>query len=174
MFYAKKVFLFIFSFSLALSFSACGYKPSAYYAKQEMAGNVYVRLNVSLEDPRNSVLVKDAVTKILIQKLDSNLVDNEKDADVVMDLGINNVVITALQYDAHGYNKLYKAQVYIKVDYFRKDSGKRKSFTVEGEYDFAVDVGGTITDANRYEAISKASDDAVTEIISRIAVASFK
>ena len=31
--------------------------------KQEMRGNVFVRLNVSLEDPRNSVLVKDAVTK---------------------------------------------------------------------------------------------------------------
>ncbi|KLE04372.1 LPS assembly lipoprotein LptE [Aliarcobacter butzleri] len=174
MFYTKKVLLTIFSVSLAFLFVACGYKPSTYYAKKEMEGNVYVKLDVSLVDPRNSVLVKDAVTKILIQKLDSNLVDKEKDADVVMNLGISSVNLSALQYDAKGYNKLYKAQVFIRVDYYRKENGIKKSFTVDGEYDFAVDIGGTITDANRYDAITKASDQAVSEVVSRIAVQSFK
>lgn len=174
MFYAKKVFLAIFSISLAIFFVSCGYKPASYYAKQEMAGNVYVKLDVSLVDPRNSVLVKDAVTKILIQKLGSNMVDSEKDADVIMNLGINRVNLSELQYDAHGYNKLYKAEVFIKVDYFRKENRIKKSFTVDGEYDFAVDIGGTITDANRYDAITKAADQAVNEVVSRIAVASFK
>lgn len=174
MFHTKKVLLTIFSVSLAFLFVACGYKPSTYYAKKEMEGNVYVKLDVSLVDPRNSVLVKDAVTKILIQKLDSNLVDKEKDADVVMNLGISSVDLSALQYDARGYNKLYKAQVFIRVDYYRKENGIKKSFTVDGEYDFAVDIGGTITDANRYDAITKASDQAVSEIVSRIAVQSFK
>lgn len=174
MFHTKKVLLTIFSVSLAFLFVACGYKPSTYYAKKEMEGNVYVKLDVSLVDLRNSVLVKDAVTKILIQKLDSNLVDKEKDADVVMNLGISSVNLSALQYDAKGYNKLYKAEVFIKVDYYRKENGIKKSFTVDGEYDFAVDIGGTITDANRYDAITKASDQAVSEIVSRIAVASFK
>ncbi|MCG3651141.1 LPS assembly lipoprotein LptE [Aliarcobacter butzleri] len=174
MFHTKKVLLTIFSVSLAFLFVACGYKPSTYYAKKEMEGNVYVKLDVSLVDPRNSVLVKDAVTKILIQKLDSNLVDKEKDADVVMNLGISSVNLSALQYDAKGYNKLYKAEVFIKVDYYRKENGIKKSFTVDGEYDFAVDIGGTITDANRYDAITKASDQAVSEVVSRIAVQSFK
>ncbi|MCG3678090.1 LPS assembly lipoprotein LptE [Aliarcobacter butzleri] len=174
MFHTKKVLLTIFSVSLAFLFVACGYKPSTYYAKKEMEGNVYVKLDVSLVDPRNSVLVKDAVTKILIQKLDSNLVDKEKDADVVMNLGISSVNLSALQYDAKGYNKLYKAEVFIRVDYYRKENGIKKSFTVDGEYDFAVDIGGTITDANRYDAITKASDQAVSEIVSRIAVQSFK
>ncbi|MFY4742068.1 LPS assembly lipoprotein LptE [Aliarcobacter butzleri] len=174
MFYTKKVFLTVFSISLSLLFVACGYKPSTYYAKKEMAGNVYVKLDVSLEDPKNSVLVKDAVTKILIQKLDSNMVNNENDADVIMNLGINSVRMSALQYDTKGYNKLYKAEVFIKVDYYRKENGIKKSFTVDGEYDFAVDIGGTITDANRYDAITKASDQAVSEIVSRIAVQSFK
>ena len=103
-----------------------------------------------------------------------SLVDKEKDADVVMNLGISSVNLSALQYDAKGYNKLYKAEVFIKVDYYRKENGIKKSFTVDGEYDFAVDIGGTITDANRYDAITKASDQAVSEVVSRIAVQSFK
>ncbi|MFX4282880.1 hypothetical protein ACOL3J_11515, partial [Aliarcobacter butzleri] len=78
--HTKKVLLTIFSVSLAFLFVACGYKTSTYYAKKEMEGNVYVNLDVSLVDPRNSVLVKDAVAKILIQRLDSNLADREKDA----------------------------------------------------------------------------------------------
>jgi len=91
-----------------------------------------------------------------------------------MNLGINKVKITTLQYDKEGNNKLYKAEVFIKVDYFRKDDGIKKSFTVDGEYDFAIDKGTTITDSNRFDAITKAADQAVNEVISKIAVSSFR
>lgn len=172
---SKGFLILVFTIILGLTFTACGYRPSATYAKQEMRGNVFVRLNVSLEDPRNSVLVKDAVTKILIQKLGSNMVDNEREADVIMDLAINSVSLTTLQYDANGYNKLYRANVVIGVKYFRKDNGNKiKTFSVDGEHDFAIDTGSSINDSHRFTAITKASDKAVTEILSRMAVASFK
>ena len=51
---------------------------------------------------------------------------------------------------------------------------KTKSFSVDGEYDFAVDIGSSINDTQRFEAISRASDMAVTDILSRVAVSSFK
>ena len=170
----KKLLFVIFTFAISFSIVACGYKPSSYYAKQEMEGNVFVKLNVSLEDPKNSVLVKDAVNKILIQKLDSRLVNHEKNADVIMNLGISSVRISTLQYDREGYNKLYKATVHVKVDYFRKDNEVKKSFTVDGEHDFSVDDGSTITETKRYDAITNASTKAVEEILSRIAVSSFR
>lgn len=162
----------VFTIILGITFTACGYRPSATYAKQEMRGSVFVRLNVSLEDPRNTVLVKDAVTKILIQKLGSNMVDNEKEADVIMDLAINSVTMDVLSYSG-GFNELYRATVVIGVKYFRKDTNKIKNFTVDGEHDFAIE-GSSINDSYRFEAITKASDKAVTEILSKMAVASFK
>jgi hypothetical protein len=170
----KKLMFLAFSVFFCITFISCGYKPSTYYAKQEMEGNVFVKLNVALEDPKNSVLVKDAVNKILIQKLDSKIVSNPNNAEVMMNLGINSVSIVALQYDKAGYNKLYSAVVVIKVDYFRKDNGIRKSFTVDGEYEFSVDDTTTITDTKRYDAISNASNKAIEEILSKIAVSSFK
>lgn len=164
----------VFTIILGLTFNACGYRPSVNYAKQELRGNVFVKLNVSLEDPRNSVLIKDAVTKILIQKIGSNMVDNERDADVIMDLSINSVSMTVLSYSG-GFNEQYNAKVSIGVKYFRKDNGNKvKSFTVDGEHDFAIERGASINDSHRFDAITKASDKAVTEILSRIAVASFK
>jgi hypothetical protein len=163
-------FLLIF----ALFFTACGYKPTAFYAKQELKKDVFVDLKVRVEDPQNSVLVKDSVTKILMQKIGSNMVDKKELAVVLMDLTISSVSFSTLSYDKDGYNKLYKANVVIGVKYFDKESKKTKNFTVDGEHDFVVDIGGTINDSHRFEAISKASDMAVTEILSKIAVASFK
>ncbi|WP_198305418.1 LPS assembly lipoprotein LptE [Arcobacter vandammei] len=164
----------VFTIIIGLTFNACGYRPSANYAKQEMRGNVFVKLDVSLEDPKNSVLVKDAVTKILIQKIGSQMVDNENDADVVMNLGINSVSMSVLSYSG-GFNQQYNATVSIGVKYFRKDNNNKvKSFTVIGEHDFAIERGASINDSHRFSAITKASDKAVTEILSRIAVSSFK
>ena len=139
-----------------------------------MEGNVFVKLNVSLEDPKNAVLVKDAVNKILIQKLDSKLVDKESIADVVMNVTINSVSMQTLQYDALGYNKLYRAVVVLKIDYFRKDNGIKKSFAVDGEHDFSIDDGTTITETKRFDAISNAANKALDEVLSKIAVSSFK
>lgn len=166
----KSLFLLVISLLL----TACGYRPSAYYAKKEMDGNVFVKLNVRLEDPKNSVLVKDAMNKILIQRLESRIVSDEKLADVKMDLSISSISFSVLQYDNAGYNKLYKAVVVVKVDYTRVDNEVKKSFTVEGEHDFSVDDGTTITESKRYDAIINASNKAVDEILSRIAVASFR
>ena len=54
----------------------------------------------------------------LDSKLGSNMVDNEREADVIMDLAINSVTLKTLQYDRDGYNKLYRANVVIDVKYF--------------------------------------------------------
>ena len=73
----KKLLFVIFTFAISFSIVACGSKPSSYYAKKEMEGNVFVRTLVSLSDPKNSVIVKDEMNKLLIQKLGSNLVNSE-------------------------------------------------------------------------------------------------
>ncbi len=74
-----------------LFLASCGYRPSAYYAKQELGKDLFVRLDVKPSDPKNSVLVKDAVTKILIQRVGSNMVNSESQADIIMDLRIASV-----------------------------------------------------------------------------------
>ncbi len=157
-----------------LFLASCGYRPSAYYAKQELGKDLFVRLDVVPSDPKNSVLVKDAVTKILIQRVGSNMVNSESQADIIMDLKISRVSLSTLQYDKDGNNKLYKVRVAIGVKYFDKSTSKTKSFTVDGEYDFEIDKYNTINDAQRFEAISKASDMAVNDLLSRVAVGSFQ
>jgi len=164
----------LFTILILIFFISCGYRPSSYYAKEELGNNIFVNLEVSLSDPRNSVLIKDIVTKVLIQKIGSNMTNSDSKADTIMNLRINSIDILTLQYDADGYNKLYKAVVVIGVKYINKVTQKTKDFAVEAEYDFAVDINANINDNQRYEAIKKASEKAITEILSKVAVLSFK
>lgn len=166
--------LLTFSILSLVLFVSCGYKPAVHYAKNELQKDIFVDLQVSLTDPKNAVLIKDTVTKILIQRLGSKMVDTKLQADVIMDLSIASVGFTSFQYDKDGYNKLYKATVVIAVKYFDKSTSKTKSFKVDGEYDFAVEKDSSINDSHRYEAITKASNMAMDEILSKIAILSFK
>ena len=162
-------FLLIFIIS---TITACGYKPSSHYAKEQLSGKIFVNLIVNLQDPRNSVLVKDAMNEILVHRLDSKIVYDRALADTVMDVKLNSVSMTVLQDDEDGYNKLYKAVVSIYVKYTNKK--ETKTFNVSGDYDFSIDDGSSITDTKRFEAIKNASSEALEEVISKIAVNSFK
>lgn len=175
----KKVLFVLCTLSVCFfTFNGCGYKPTVTYAKKELSGKVFVKLFIDLQDPKNSVLVKDAMNQLLVQKLDSKLVYDEALADTIMNVKINSVSMTTLQYDSSGYNNLYRAKVSINVEYKKKIDNQSTKFTVSGENDFSVDSDNddddTITDTKRFDAIKSASDDALNEVLSKIAVASFK
>ena len=155
-----------------LLFTACGYKPSSYYAKEQLKGKIFINLIIDLKDPRNSVLIKDAMNEILVHRLDSKLVNKRELADTIVDLRLNSVSMNLLQDDERGYSKLYNAVVSIYVNY--TNNKVSESFNVTGDYDFSIDDGTTITDTKRFEAIRRASSKALEEVISKIAVNSFK
>ena len=159
---------------LIFGVTGCGYKPASYYAKQEINGKVYVNLVVNLDDPKNSVLIKDAMNELLVNKLDSKLVYKESEADTIMNVKLNSVGLSEQSYGDDGYVKLYKAIVNISVDY--QQQGKpRRSLSVSGRYDFSIDDGtSTISEAKRFEAIRSASNKALDEVISKLAVQNFK
>ncbi len=165
----KNIVLVLF---LSFVFISCGYKPLNTYAKKEISGKVFVNLFVNLEDPQNAVMVKDNINKLLVQKLKSKLVYEKSLANTIMDLKINSVKMKELQYDSAGYIKLYRAVVSIKIAYFNKKKNRRNDFLVDGEHDFSIDDGLNLTDSKRFEAIKEASNNALNEILSKIAVLS--
>ena len=87
----KKVLFVLFTFIISFSFFGCSYKPSSQYAKEEIQGNVFVKVTIDLEDPQNSVLIKDSINKLLIQKLDVDIVSSESLADTIMYIDVNRV-----------------------------------------------------------------------------------
>ena len=158
---------------LIFLFSGCGYKPSSHYAKKSVYGNVFVDIDVSIHDPKNAVLIKDAMNEIVVSRFDARLVENKKDANTQLLLNLNNISMQVLQYDNEGFENLYRAVVTVGVNY-KNDNGQQGHINVSGTYDFAVDGQNEISEAKRFEAIKQASSKALEEVISKLAILQFK
>lgn len=150
----------------------CGYKPTSHYAKERIKGKVYVDMFVSLEDPKNSVIIKDAMSEILVSRFGATLVHDKELADTVVYLKLGRVSMSTLQYDSTGFEKLYRANVTINVKYDGPNG--KGDFNVAGKYDFSIDGANEISEAKRFEAIKNASSKALEEVVSKVAVDSFR
>ncbi|MDX1808856.1 MAG: LPS assembly lipoprotein LptE [Sulfurospirillaceae bacterium] len=149
-------------------FLGCGYKPSSYYTKKVLGDNIHVNVTISRKDPKNSVLVKDAINEAVVGRFGGRLSSKEK-ADSNLLIGIESVTFTPTVYDKNGYVIAYKTSVVLNTTYETKTHGK-KSFSATGEYDFPIEANSVISDTKRFDAIKFASLDAVNEIISKISI----
>ncbi len=146
----------------------CGYRPSSYYSKRVLGENIHVDVGISRKDPKNSVLVKDAVNEAVVGRFDAKL-SSKKDADTNLVVSIGSVSFTPTVYDRNGYVIAYKTKVTLKASY-KTEKNKIEKFTTIGEYDFPIEANSVISDTKRFEAIKYASSDAINEIISKISI----
>ena len=154
-------------------FIGCGYKPSSYYAKNAISGDVYVELKVDISNAQNSVYVKDAMNEMVINQLKANLTDDKMKADTIVTVALTNVSHIAMSTDDNGYVESYRTIVNIGVSY-QKKNGKKKSINVSNYYDYSVDPTSIITDQKKNIAVKIASTKAFTDVFSKIAINNMK
>lgn len=154
---------FLLSVFIAIFVSGCGYYPISYYSKQSLGENIYVESIVSLSDPENSVVAKDALNQAIITKFHSNLVPRNE-ADSIITIEITNINLYSIADDQEGFASFYRASVSLTFTYTDKH-GKKKKFVDTGFYDFAADNISTITDDRRFNAIKEASLSAIDKFV---------
>lgn len=153
---------------IAFFVSGCGYKPSSYYAKRALGEKIYADVTISRQDPRNSVLIKDAVNEAVVNRFSAKLVSKEE-ADSILHVKIQSISFSPLIYDVYGYVIAYKTTVTLAIEY-ENAAKKVEKLTVSGEYDFSIESNSVISDSNRFEAIRSAASDSLDEFISKIAI----
>ncbi len=158
----------------SLFMTGCGYKPTSHYAKDEISGKVYVTLNVDINNATNSVLVKDSVNDMIISQFGATLTYDKNQADTIVDVSLGSVSFVSLQSDDEGYAKLYRTTISVNLTYHNIKKDIKKSLSVTGSYDYAIDSDSLITDAKKTESVSIAVQKALDEVFSQIAVQSFK
>ncbi len=161
----KQLFL---GFLIAVVISGCGYKPSSYYAKQALGDRLYAEVTISRQDPRNSVLIKDAVNEAIVSRFGGKLVTKEQ-ADSVLRVNIQSISFSPTVYDTYGYVIAYKTTVVLAMQYENANK-KIEYLTATGEYDFSIEANSVISDTNRFEAIRYAANDALDEFVSKLAI----
>lgn len=153
-------------------FASCGYKPTSLYTKEVLGDKIYAEVAISLEDPENSVLIKDALNEAIISQFRSRIVSKEK-ADSKFYINLNSVSFVPIQYDKNGYVIAYKTYVGLKTRYVDKE-GKRHDIHTKGDYDFPIESSSLISDTKRFKAIKFASQKALDAVRSQISIRSIK
>jgi len=159
----KKPYFLVLLFIL---FTACGYKPSVYAAQKLVGQKVYTQVDVSLSDPENAVLTKDALNTALQIRL-KRKVTKEQSADSSIYVFYNNIRFIPLQYNRNGYVVFYQA--HITLDFtFKKDTIKEHRKIV-GRYEFPIRPSAIISNDLRLKAIEQGSLKALDEFITYLA-----
>lgn len=155
-------------FLLLLLLTACGYKPTSLYTKHVLGDAIYVKVETSLEDPENSILIRDALNEAVIYKFNAKNVE-EKNADAKLFVRLEHVDFQPIEYDSNGYVIAYKTNVTLKTRYENR-AHQQKSLQTHGDYDFNIASNSVISDTKRFNAIKEASQKAIDAFISRISV----
>ena len=108
------------SILLLFILTACGYKPSAHFAKKVLGERVYTKVDVSLANPENAVLTKDGLNRALQTRL-KTIVTRKSDADSMIAVRYENIRFIPLQYDKNGYVAYYQVAMGLHFT-FEKES----------------------------------------------------
>jgi len=156
----------IISFVLVLLlFSACGYVPSAKYSREIMGESISTSVKISMVDPENTVIIKDAIDSAIIEVFHASLTTKAL-AKTHLVLTLSNPRYEAVQYDKEGFVVAYRA--YINLDILRDSDGDKDQYETKGTYDFSIAPNAVITDKQRFDAIRYSSIKAIKSFVSQV------
>ncbi|MEA1916088.1 MAG: hypothetical protein U9N42_01010 [Campylobacterota bacterium] len=160
----NSIYIFILLF-----FVSCGYQPTAHVAKSVLGEKVSTDVVVSLTDPENTVIMKDALSRAVITNFRASLVDKEV-ADSHLLISLKDVLYTPLRYDKQGFIVTYRVTVF--VDILRNSvRGKNigiKNYSAKGYYDFSIEPNAVVTDKLRYDAIKEGATKALQSYVAQV------
>jgi len=154
------VFIIIFVF-----FAGCGYRPNATYAQEVAGASVSVQIVISAVNPQNTVLIKDAVSKAVIENFRTRLT-NSADAATRLRVKLQSVSYYPIQYNANGYIISYRMRTVLLITMLH--NGKSKKYTEQGIYDFSIEPNAIISNQLRITAIKNSAAKAIRAFVAQI------
>ncbi|HHD81686.1 MAG TPA: hypothetical protein ENK82_01210 [Campylobacterales bacterium] len=152
---------------ILLLLTGCGYKPSAHGVQKILGEQVFTQVDVSLSDPENAVLTKDALNIALQTRL-KRMVSKKEDADSSILVRYKEIRFIPLQYDRNGYVVFYQAQIMLNFQ-FIKDTLKEEREIV-GRFEFPIRPSAIISNDLRLKAIEQGSLKALDQFIAYLSV----
>lgn len=159
---------------------SCGYYPVSKTAQNIFGDDVFVDVEVSKTDPKNTVEINDAIRSGIIKRLNKNITTN-KNADSTIYAKVDSIKFIPLSYNQMGYANVYQAILHVTYDVHFKD-GTRVQRQTSGDYEFTIarlgqskiNISSTISYQERYEAIKNAAEQSFDEFIANLAIYSLR
>ncbi|MCH9739612.1 MAG: hypothetical protein K0U38_02040 [Epsilonproteobacteria bacterium] len=155
----KKILIAI---GILILLTACGYKPSSHFVPKTIGDKVYTEVDVSLSDPENAVLIKDALNRALYSRLKS-MAASKEEAKSTIKVAYHAIKFIPLQYDKNGYVVYYQANITLKFQFL--NDKKQCERLISGRYEFPIRPSAIISNSLRFQAIEKGSIQALDQFI---------
>ena len=158
----RKVISLLF---VLLLLSACGYTPSAKFARSVLSDKISTSVVVSALDPENTVIIKDAVDRAIIEVFQASLV-SRSESDTHLTLTMGNPGYSPIEYDQNGFVIGYRMSIVLGIKSSR--NGVIKNYSARGFHDFSVAPNSIVTDQDRFEAISFSTQRAIKAFLAQV------
>lgn len=152
--------------SVVIFLSGCGYQPSSHIAKNILGESVSTEVVIRMEDPQNTVIIKDAVDMAVLTKFRTALV-SKNISKTHLRITISGVTFAPLRYDSNGYVVTYRTTVAMTIN--RTMDEKTINYSSHGAYDFDIEPNAIISDQSRFEAIRQGAQKGIDSFIAQIA-----
>ena len=159
--YFFPLYAFLFTFIVG-----CGYRPTSHYVKPVLDESVSTRVVISMKDPDNTVLLKDALNEAVVNRFRTRLTD-EGHAKTHLTIALRDTRFIPIRYDTNGYIIAYRAIIRLDID--RTTGGKTKRYHAKGSYQFTIEPNAIISDYVRFEAIKFGSEKALDSFVAQVA-----
>ena len=157
----KKVLLLLL---IVITIGGCGYKPSAKFSRDTLGKKISTSVVISAQDPENTVIIKDAVDRAIIEVFQASLVSRSvSDTHLVLSMGTPRY--SPIVYDENGFVIGYRMTVVLSI--ISHNNGISKKYNTKGHYDFTVAPNAIVTDQERFEAISFSAQRAIRSFIAQ-------
>ncbi len=151
---------------LLFVFSGCGYKPSSAYQEKITGNNIKVVVNIDVENPRETIFLKDAINDAVYSSLGKDICHSNCDSTMIINPDSSTLEI--LDYDKNGYPVLYRSEVVLNITVIDKN-GKKRNYSAEGTYDFRIQSNSIVDDETRLNAYKNASINALNKFFALLA-----
>ncbi len=162
----RALFHLLITVVFALLLTGCGYQPSSKEARKVMGDTVSTTVIISMTDPENTVVLKDALDEAVIRRFQTNL-RHRNEAKTHLNIQLNSVGFSALQYDENGYIISYRTTINLAITRITPVLTKR--YSAVGNYDFTINPNAIITDQQRFEAIANSATKALDSFVAQVA-----
>jgi Lipopolysaccharide-assembly len=152
--------------SALIFLGGCGYQPASHLAKNILGDSVSTEVVISMEDPQNTVIIKDAIDSAVITKFRTSLVSRNV-SKTHLKISIGSVSFSPLRYDTNGYVITYRTTVSMSIS--RMMDEKTTNYATHGTYDFDIAPNAIISDQSRFQAISQGAQKALDAFVAQIA-----
>jgi len=158
----KKVLLLLL---VVMIVSGCGYRPSAKFSRDAIGEKISTSVVISAQDPENTVIIKDAVDRAIIEVFQASLVSRAT-SDTHLVLNMSTPSYSPIIYDENGFVVGYRMRVTLNI--VSLHNGISKNYSATGFHDFTVAPNAIVTDQERFEAIEFGAARAIRSFVAQV------